>query len=391
MTTVEVHSGDLVAALGISDLDDFDPRVLRSQYADDAGLWALLGQVTDDAGVATGELFNVDLSGQAVNGAGSVGLIQGITGAGKSNMLDGILLSLAARYSPDRVNFVLLNVGSRSGLQHLPHVVASSGHSDAGVAFETEASNMLRAEITRRETLIAVVAGVRELGEYRVVQESRSDLPLLPNLVVVADEFGNTDPDGELGKTLELVSGKGRCLGITLLISGQHLDARQIARLQTNKSIGISLRSADSVSSYAVIGTPKAASLPLGKGDAILRRSDTGITTSFRTLPALPHFGLDENARSLPERLSLIREVMPPESPVFAPNPSNRSQAAILVRLTATSTPRLADQVPVSGLLIIDGPTDAGAITSAAFRVRENDGTYGALIQISDPEFAYRP
>ncbi|WP_187298665.1 FtsK/SpoIIIE domain-containing protein [Rhodococcus sp. BS-15] len=390
MTTAEVQNDDFAAALGISDLDDFDPRVLQSQYADDAGLWALLGQVTDEAGVATGELLNVDISGQGVNGAGSVGLLQGITGAGKSNMLGGIILSLAARYSPERVNFVLLNVGSHSGLQHLPHVVASSGYSDAGVAFETEASNMLRAEITRRETLIAVVAGVRDLGEYRVVQESRSDLPLLPTLVVIADEFGNTDSDGELGKTLELVSRKGRSLGIKLLISGQHLDARQIARLQTNKSIGISLRSADHASSNAVIGTPEAASLPLGKGDAILRQWESGITTSFRALPALPHLG-PENARSLPERLSLIREVLPPESSVFAPNPSNRSQTAILVTLTATSTPPLADQVPVSGLLIIDEPTKAGAITSAAFRVRENDGTYGALIQISDPEFLYRP
>lgn len=390
MSTAEVQNDEFVAALGISDLDNFDPRVLRSKYADDAGLWALLGRTTDDGGVTTAELLNVDISGQGVNGAGSVGVLQGITGAGKSNMLGGIILSLAARYSPERVNFVLLNVGSHSGLHHLPHVVASSGYLDAVEVFETEADNMLRAEITRRETLISGVAGVRNLGEYQVVQKSRSDLPLLPTLVVFLDEFGNTDSDGPLRKTLELVSSKGRVLGIKLLISGQYLDASQVARLQSNKSFGISLRSADSASSHAVIGTPEAAALPLGAGDAILHQWLPGTTTRFRALRALPHFG-PENVRSLLERLSLIREVLPPQSPAFcAPDRANRSQTGILVTLTATSTPSLTEQVPVSGLLMIDEPTDAGIITSAAFRVRENDGTYGALIQISDPEFLYR-
>src|ERR1035438_3952392 len=130
-------------------------------------------------------------------------LIAGTTGAGKSELLQTLIASLACGNRPDSMTFVLVDYKGGSAFKdcvRLPHVVGMVTDLDAHLT--QRALTSLSAELTRRERILAA-AGVKDIEDYiagleREARDGRrpdSLLAPLPRLVIVIDEFASLARD----------------------------------------------------------------------------------------------------------------------------------------------------------------------------------------------------
>ncbi|YAL82479.1 FtsK/SpoIIIE domain-containing protein [Dermacoccaceae bacterium W4C1] len=198
-------------------------------------------------------------------------LIGGTTGAGKSELLQGILLSLARASRPDQLNFLLVDYKGGAAFQEcrdLPHTVGLVTDLDD---HETRrALTSLEAEIRRREKLLAAV-GAADLPDYR--RCAPASAPIIPKLVLVIDEFrvlAEELPDFMEG--LVRLAAVGRSLGIHLVLATQRPGGIVSADIRANVSLRIALRVRDRSDSEDIIESPAAAVIPAQHpGRAILR------------------------------------------------------------------------------------------------------------------------
>src|SRR5699024_10185981 len=125
---------------------------------------------------------------------GPHGLVAGTTGAGKSELLQTLVLSLALTHPPTRLAFVLLDHKGGAGFGPcltLPHVAGVATDLEPGSARRSLAA--LRAELRSREELLAH-HGVPDVGALL----ARDPDACPPRLVVVVDELralADDDPD----------------------------------------------------------------------------------------------------------------------------------------------------------------------------------------------------
>ena len=197
-------------------------------------------------------------------------LIAGTTGAGKSELLQTLIASLACVNRPDAMTFVLVDYKGGSAFKdcvHLPHVVGLVTDLDAHLTRRALAS--LSAELTRRERILAA-AGVKDIEDYtaqleREARDSRradSLLAPMPRLVIVIDEFASLVrdlPDFVTG--LVSIAQRGRSLGIHLILATQRPSGVVSADIRANTNLRIALRVTDAGESADVIEAPDAAAI----------------------------------------------------------------------------------------------------------------------------------
>ncbi|MFT7021409.1 MAG: S-DNA-T family DNA segregation ATPase FtsK/SpoIIIE [Rhodococcus sp. (in: high G+C Gram-positive bacteria)] len=308
------QSVSFAEALGIDDIDAYDPHTEWERNAAAPAVRAPLGYVTDDTGKATGEILYLDIAETAKGGTGPTGALQGVTGSGKSHLIGGWVASMAAHYSPERLNFILMDFKGGAtfiGFQNLPHVLAVITNLEREAELLARAQDVILGEITRRETLITETARAADITEYRKVATTRPDLPPLPDLLIVADEFKEfIQNNPQFMKLFESVSQKGRSLGMELLLASQYIDPSIIGNVGKNQTYGISLKASDASSSTQVIKSAAAVQLPIGTGDAYLHqaRPPEGVAqlTRFRGFdigaeyrrPLVPRINEDRTTRS---------------------------------------------------------------------------------------------
>lgn len=224
-----------------------------------SGLLARLG-----AG-AGGRPVDVDLVAD-----GPHGLVAGTTGAGKSELLQTLVASLALTYSPEDLSIALVDYkggASFGACARLPHVVGLVTDLEPGLA--GRALTGLRAELARRERLFARTGAVG-LDEHR----ARSPDPL-PRLLIVVDEFrAMADDLPDFVPGLLRIAAQGRSLGIHLVLATQRPGGAVSADMRANLGLRICLRVADTADSRDVVDSPDAASLPASApGRALLLTS----------------------------------------------------------------------------------------------------------------------
>ncbi|MGO8728229.1 MAG: FtsK/SpoIIIE domain-containing protein, partial [Streptosporangiaceae bacterium] len=187
-------------------------------------------------------------------------LIAGTTGAGKSELLQTLIASLALVNRPDEMTFVLVDYkgGSAfSGCVHLPHVTGMVTDLDAHLTQRALAS--LSAELTRREKILAA-AGAKDVEDYTERAGSQPRHPPLPRLVIVIDEFASLARDlpgfvaGLVG-----IAQRGRSLGLHLILATQRPSGVVSADIRANTNLRIALRMTDVAESADVIDAPDAA------------------------------------------------------------------------------------------------------------------------------------
>lgn len=223
----------------------------------DGGLSAVLGQ--DERGPMELDLLR----------HGPHAVVAGTTGSGKSELLLTWVLSLALRYPPADLAFVLIDYkggATFSPVAGLPHVVGVLTDLDASAT--ARALSSLRAELRRREELLAA-AGAANMAEHR--QHCRSE-DRLSRLMVIVDEFRVlADEHPDFLDALVRLAAQGRSLGIHLVLATQRPGGSITADMRANLTVRICLRVLEETDSLDVLGSPAAARLPALPGRAILR------------------------------------------------------------------------------------------------------------------------
>ena len=221
--------------------------------------WQLSGRTTRMVvGAGLDGPFSLDLRTD-----GPHGLVAGTTGAGKSELLQTMIASLAVANRPDALNFVLVDYKGGSAFKdcvHLPHTVGMVTDLDAHLV--ERALTSLGAELKYREHWLAD-AGVKDIDDYIELQAREPHRPSMPRLLIVIDEFASMArelPDFVTG--LVNIAQRGRSLGIHLILATQRPSGVVSPEIRANTNLRISLRVTDGADSSDVLDAPDAARIP---------------------------------------------------------------------------------------------------------------------------------
>ena len=215
---------------------------------------------------ASGEPLYFDLKDEAEGGMGPHGLMIGMTGSGKSQTLMSILLSLLTTHSAERLIVIYADFKGEAGadiFRNFPQVVAVISNMAEKKSLADRFADTLRGEVARREALLRD-AGRRIQGSAfnSVAEYEQHDLPPIPTLLVVADEFSLMLSDHpEYAELFDYVARKGRSFRIHLLFASQTLDVGKIKDIDKNTSYRIGLK----VASRQIIGVEDAYHIESGK------------------------------------------------------------------------------------------------------------------------------
>ncbi|BBA97934.1 putative cell division-related protein [Actinacidiphila reveromycinica] len=218
-----------------------------------AGVWQRGGSTTAaPIGIGADGTFVLDIRKD-----GPHALVAGTTGAGKSELLQTIIASLAVANRPDALNFVLIDYKGGSAFQdcaRLPHTVGMVSDLDAHLTERALAS--LAAELHHRETIL-FNAGTKDIEDYNDARRLRPDLEPMPRLVLIIDEFASLVaelPDFIAG--LVDIARRGRSLGVHLILATQRPAGVVSADIRANTNLRIALRVTDADESRDVIDAP---------------------------------------------------------------------------------------------------------------------------------------
>ncbi|MEP6562141.1 MAG: type VII secretion protein EccCa, partial [Nakamurella sp.] len=223
---------------------------------------------------ADGALVVVDLKESATGGMGPHGLVIGATGSGKSELLRTLVTTLAISHPPDVLALLLADFkggATFSGLATLPHIAGMVTNLEADLGLIDRFRDALSGELQRRQELLAAAGKVSSIEAYQHLQSDRPDLPTLPRLLVIVDEFSEllgAKPD--LGDLFVTIGRIGRSIGIHLLLATQRLDIGRIRGLESHLSYRICLRTFSEAESREAIGSSAAYRLPAQPGWAYL-------------------------------------------------------------------------------------------------------------------------
>ena len=161
--------------------------------------------------------FGVDLCKD-----GPHALIAGTTGAGKSELLQTLIASLALVNRPDAMTFVLVDYKGGSAFKdcaHLPHVTGMVTDLDAHLT--QRALTSLSAELTRRERILAA-AGAKDIEDYTALLDREAHGP-----GQAAGQAGAAAPAGDRDRRVRVPGPRPAGLRGR---PGRHRAARPLAR-----------------------------------------------------------------------------------------------------------------------------------------------------------------
>ena len=234
----------------------------------------------------------LDLKEAAFGGMGPHGVLVGATGSGKSELLRSLVTGLAARHDPALLNMVLVDFkggATFADLSDLPHTAGLITNLADDLSLADRMRISLAGELDRRQQMLRDAGNVDSLRAYHERRQLDPNLPALPYLLVIVDEFGEllaARPD--FLDVFVAIGRLGRSLGIHLLLATQRLDEGRIRGLESHLRYRICLRTYSAGESSTVIGVPDAYQLPPLPGLGYLR-VDTDLTRFKAATTMLPH------------------------------------------------------------------------------------------------------
>lgn len=262
--------------IGVGTAADVDPAVLWRPRAGPDRLRVPIGIA--DGVDARGEPVLLDIKEAAEGGMGPHGLCVGATGSGKSEFLRTLILGLVAVHSPDDLNLALIDFKGGAtflGFEKLAHVSAVITNLDDEAYLVSRMHDALSGEMNRRQQVLRAAGNLANIAEYRRARSSGADLPVLPALFIVIDEFSELlSQRPELAELFVAIGRLGRSLGMHLLLASQRLDEGRLRGLETHLSYRVCLKTFSAGESRAVLGVPDAYELPAAPGAAYLKTTD---------------------------------------------------------------------------------------------------------------------
>jgi hypothetical protein len=167
-------------------------------------------------------------------------LLAGVTGSGKNNLLNVLITTLAIRYSPEELEFFMIDLKEGVEFQRfarcgLPHSRVISVSNDPEFAL-----NVLRGLDTEMENRgrLFTASGATNIAEYRQKTATR-----LSRILLIVDEaktlYGGNDSSYALS-FFDKMAAKGRSFGLHLLLANQGFSGASL-RLSTIANMGIRL------------------------------------------------------------------------------------------------------------------------------------------------------
>lgn len=193
---------------------------------------------------------------------GPHGLIAGTTGFGKSELILTFLLSAAVNFSPEDVNFFMIDYkggGTGNVLLNLPHC--------AGVISNLSGKQIKRAmsaitsENKRRQKLFCEW-GVNHIDGYTQLYRENKAAEPMPHLILVVDEFAQLrKEEPEFMQEIISLSQVGRSLGIHLILATQKPAGTVDDRIWSNARFHLCLKVQDRQDSMDMLHNGDAALL----------------------------------------------------------------------------------------------------------------------------------
>jgi len=304
-----VHWSEL---LGVGDPGRLDVRRTWRPRAGGDHLRVAIG-LTDQ-----GDPVRVDLKEAARGGMGPHGLCVGATGSGKSEFLRTLVLGLVATHPPEALNVVLVDFKGGAtflGLERLRHVAAVVTNLSEEAHLVARMRDALAGEMTRRQRVLRVAGGFPGITDYDAARARGRDLPPLPALFIVVDEFSELltqHPD--FAELFVAIGRLGRSLGMHLLLASQRLDEGRLRGLETHLSYRICLKTFSASESRAVLGTADAYELPGTPGAAILKTASGDLVRFRSAYVSGPVAGSTPRSGQAARRFT-VRDAEPPPAP----------------------------------------------------------------------------
>jgi DNA segregation ATPase FtsK/SpoIIIE-like protein len=199
------------------------------------------------------------------------GMIAGSTGSGKSELLMTFILSLAIRYDPSVVNFVLIDYKGGAAFDpfvNLPHkvdLVTNLGESGVARMFAA-----ITAELNRRQE-INQRTNMKDIVRYRREGLHQRHDDNYPHLFIVIDEFAEMISNNkEYQAQLDSITRLGRALGVSLILAAQRPKG-VTDQMQANIKFRICLRVETPDESRELLQRPDASYLPSIPGRGYLK------------------------------------------------------------------------------------------------------------------------
>lgn len=194
---------------------------------------------------------------------GPHGLVAGTTGSGKSEILQSYILSMATRFHPYEVGFVIIDFkggGMVNQFRNLPHLIGAITNIDGNEINRSLKS--IKAELLKRQTLFAQ-ADVNQIDKYiKLYKESNGTMTPLPHLILIVDEFAELKADQpEFMKELISAARIGRSLGVHLILATQKPTGVVDAQIWSNSKFKLCLKVQSKEDSNEVLKTPLAAEI----------------------------------------------------------------------------------------------------------------------------------
>jgi S-DNA-T family DNA segregation ATPase FtsK/SpoIIIE len=230
-------------------------------------------------------------------------LVAGITGSGKSVLMQNLILSIAATRTPDEAHIYLIDpkfgVDYRP-LDELPHVIAGSGGIiDAPEAAITMLGGLV-GEMNRRYELFKA-GRVPNIHAYR-----RATGEPLPTLWIIHDEFADWMQTDEYREHVPDIVGrlsvKARAAGIFLMFAAQRPD-KEVMPMQLRSQLGnrLILKVDNAATAEIAMGVKNSgAERLLGRGHMLAKTGDAPDAV-FAQVPFI------DMEHTIPELVRLIR------------------------------------------------------------------------------------
>ena len=207
---------------------------------------------------ADGEPFYFDIHEKAY---GPHGLVAGMTGSGKSELIQSWILAMALKFSPQQISFVLIDfkgTGLILPFRKLPHLAGTISDIDKSLTRNLIA---LQNELSRRKALFDR-HGVSNIKGYLELRERHPEIESLTYLFIVIDEYAEFKVQfPEFTTVIESTFAIGRTLGVHIILLTQKPSGVVNDKMNANTRFRWCLKVASSADSKEMLHHPDAAKL----------------------------------------------------------------------------------------------------------------------------------
>lgn len=233
---------------------------------------------------------------------GPHGLVAGTTGSGKSETLQTYMLSLALNFSPDDINFFIIDYkggGMANLFEGLPHMIGQISNLSGNQVRRAMVS--IKSENKRRQRIFNE-NNVNNINLYTKLYKNGEAAIPVPHLFIIIDEFAELKrEESDFMKELISVAQVGRSLGVHLILATQKPSGTVDDNIWSNSKFRMCLRVQDRQDSNDMLHKPDAAYITQA-GRCYLQVGNDEIYELFQS--AYSGAVYDENTKSQKEELA---------------------------------------------------------------------------------------